>query len=299
MNSQINKSFIKDLKLPIAVHLEPYFFHFLNLIDPYYKSVSKYNILKKEVELNGIQHFEENTRLVMFKLLDTLKEKKEFEIFNNLDIKNFNLDIKAPKRELYHLDSVGKTFYSIDLVQANFQCINYVIPEIFDGSHSYEDFVTKNGFNDYMKISKQIRQVIFGNMNPKRQQSIQKFMMSKIAEKLVSIGVDLNSIYSLSSDELVFEDFLYDKLLIEKSLSELDFNLRVEKFKLERPFKQPMYVKKLDNGEVIFKMVPTSMMAEFIKRYECKELEDLDFYFLDENKRLSKYLNPYIEENKC
>lgn len=298
MNSQINKSFIKDLKLPIAVNLEPYFFHFLNLIDPYYQSVSKYNILKKEVETNGIQHFEENTRSVMFKLLDTMKDKKEFDIFNNIDLKNFTLDIKAPKRELYHPDSVGKTFYSIDLVQANFQCIHYVTPEIFDGANSYEEFVTKNGFNDYMKISKQIRQVVFGNMNPKRQQSIQKFMMSKIAEKLVSVGVDLNSIYSLSSDELVFEDFSYDKSLIEKSLSELGFNLRVEKFELLRPFKQSMYVKKLDNGNVIFKMVPTSMMAEFIKRYEGKELEDLDFYFLDENKRLSKYLNPFIEDIK-
>lgn len=296
MNSIINKHFIKDLKMPIAVHLDPYFSYFLNLIDPYYNSINKYEILKKEIDLNGLKYFEDNTHSVMFKLLDKLKESKGYETFNNLSYDEFKTEIKIQKKELYHPDNVGKTFFSIDLVQANFQCLHSVVPEIFNGFDNYDDFVTDNGFNDYMKISKQIRQVIFGNMNPKKQQSVQKSMMNKIADKLVKGGVDLNSIYGISSDEIVFEGLQIDREKVENILSELDFNLRIEKFVLERPFKQSMYVKKLDDGDVIFKMVSTSMMAEFIKRYEGRELEDFDFYFFDENKRLAKYLNPYIED---
>lgn len=296
MKTTINKIFIKDLSMPIAVYLDPYFDYLLNLIDPYYNSISKYELLKKEVELNGLKEFEENNRKTMFKLLDKMKEHKGYETFNNLDYKTFQSETKIQKRVLYQPNNVGKSFFSIDLVQANFQCLLSVVPEIFDGFDNYDDFVTANGFNDYMKISKQIRQVIFGNLNPKKQQSVQKSMMNLIADKLFKNGVDLNSIHSLSSDEIVFECNDFEKVKIQSILSELDFNLRIEKFTLERPFKQAMYVKKLDNSDVIFKMVSTSMMAEFIKRFEGRELEDMDFYFFDENKRLAKYIKPYIED---
>ena len=57
-----------------------------------------------------------------------------------------------------------------------------------------------------------------------------------------------------------------------------------------KPFEKAYFVKEGVNGSREFKMVPTSVMAEFIKKYEGKPLEDMDLYFYDENKRLSKFM---------
>lgn len=293
--SNFNKNFIRDLKLPIAVHKEPYFSHFLNLINPYYDSINKYNIFVDSFEKNGQEKFFEDNKAITNGLLDYLKNKPEYFEFNSLDIKKYQKEIKISSKDLYKTNNENKKFVSIDLVKANFQSIHFAVPKIFDGFDDYNSFVINFGFNDYMLISKQIRQIIFGNMNPQRQQKIQSFMMNKIAEELINEGVDINSIYSLSSDELVFEDNGFSKEKIEKTLEKLGFEVRIEFFQLERPFMQPMYVKKIDNGDLVLKMVPTSLMAEFIKRYEGRELEELDFFFLDENKRLSKYVEPFIE----
>ena len=293
--SGFNKNFIRDLKLPIAVNKEPYFSHFLNLINPYYDSINKYNIFVDSFDKNGQEKFFENNKAITNGLLDYLKNKPEYFEFNSLDMKQYQKEIKISSKELYKSDNHNKKFVSIDLVKANFQAIHFTVPTIFDGFQDYNSFVSNFGFNDYMLISKQIRQIIFGNMNPQRQQKIQSFMMNKIAEELITAGVDINSVYSLSSDELVFEDQGFSKEQIEKAVEKLGFKVKIEFFELERPFMQSMYVKKIDNGELVLKMVPTSLMAEFIKRYEGRELEELDFFFLDENKRLAKYVEPFIE----
>lgn len=296
--SGFNKNFIKDLKLPIAVHKEPYFSHFMSLIDPYYNSIEKYKIFNQSIEKHGGEMFFDNNRRMANSLLDYLKGKQEYQDFNNLDMNAFKKEIKINSRNLYTAENANKTFISVDLVKANFQSLHFVSPTMFDGFNNYNDFVSNFGFNDYMLISKQIRQIIFGNMNPQRQQKIQTYMMNKIAERLINLGIDVDSVYSISSDELVFEYSSISKDVIENVLETLGFQVKVELFTLERPFNQSMYVKKIDNGDVIFKMVPTAMMAEFIKLYENRELEELDFFFIDENKRLSKYVEPFIEKKE-
>ena len=296
MNTEFNKKFVRDLKLPIAVWEYPYFSYFLKLIDPYYNSVSHYEMFINSINNHGGELFFKNISELLHKSIDDIKSKKIYEEFNNFKLEQLKKEVKIESRELYHQDNDGKSFISIDLVKANFQSIHYLFPDFFDGANTYQDFVKNLGFNDYMVVSKQIRQVLFGNLNPQRQQKIQKYMMNKVAEFLIDSGVSVNNIYSLSSDELVFENTGYNLEKIKEQLNGTGFNLRVESFKLEKPFKQAMFVKKIDDGSFVFKMVPTSMMAEFIKKFEGRPLEDYDFHFYDENKRLSKYLKPYIED---
>lgn len=293
--SDFNKNFIKDLKLPIAVDVDPYFSYLMNLIDPYYKSIEKYKIFSDCFESLGKENFFEHNRKLVNGTLDYLKGKPEFEVFNNLDMKNFKKELSIQSKELYKSHNANKTFISVDLVKANFQSLLFTVPEIFDGFENYNDFAKSRGFNEYMLISKQIRQILFGNMNPQRQQKVQYYMMNLIADRLVNSGLSLDSVYSLSSDELVFEKNNTSSAQVVEAVKELGFEVRVDEFVLERPFDKPFYVKKMKDGSVDFKMVPTSAMAEFVKRYENRELEDFDFYFYDENKRLSRYVNPFIE----
>ena len=114
--------------------------------------------------------------------------------------------------------------------------------------------------------------------------------MEQIILSVFDKGVEEKDIYSLSSDEVFFEDKNYDIEEIQKLASDLGYQVRVEKFDLVKPFEKAYFVKEGVNGSREFKMVPTSVMAEFIKKYEGKPLEDMDLYFYDENKRLSKFM---------
>lgn len=86
--SGFNKNFIRDLKLPIAVNKEPYFSHFLNLINPYYDSINKYNIFVDSFEKNGQEKFFENNKAITNGLLDYLKNKNL--IINKINDDFFN-----------------------------------------------------------------------------------------------------------------------------------------------------------------------------------------------------------------
>lgn len=297
MNISIyNKNFLKDLKLPVAVDVDPYFSHMMALTDPYYQSFEKYAIFERTFnEFGGEKVFEHNRKIVNA-TLDYVKAKPEYEVFNNLDMNQFKKEIRIESKDLYKSPNAGKSFISIDLVKANFQSFMFVQPEIFDGHETYNDFALSRGFNEYMLISKQIRQILFGNLNPQRQQKIQYYMMNLIAERVMAVGVDIKSVYSLSSDELIFEQNAHSVNVIKEAIAPLGMSVRVEEFVLDRPFNKPFFVKRLSDGSVDFKMVPTSVMAEFIKRLEGRELEDLDMFFYDENKRLAKYVTPFIEE---
>lgn len=292
--NDFNKNFIKDLKLPIAVDKDPYFSHYLNLIDPYYGSVEKYKIFVDTFEANGREQFFEVNRRLVNGTLDYLKDKQAYHDFNLLDMNQFKKEIAISSQDLYKSHNANKTFISIDLVKANFQSLLMVVPEIFEGHKDYKSFALSRGFNEYMLISKQIRQILFGNMNPQRQQKIQYFMMNQIAERLLSIGVDVKSVYSLSSDELIFEKTNVSVDDIQAAIGTLGYTVRVDEFVLRRPFDKPFYVKESTDGTLDFKMVPTSTMAEFIKRLEGKPLEDIDLYFYDESKRLAKFAEPFI-----
>lgn len=291
----INKNFIKDFKLPIAIYEEPYFSYLLSLLDPYYNTKEKYNIYINDFKNFGDSFFQDNKDLVA-STITYLKSKKEYDIFNNIDMSNFQKDIKIKGKELYQSSNANKFFISVDLVKANFQSLFLVVPDFFDGHKKFEDFALSRGFNDTLLNSKISRQIIFGNINPQRQQKIQKFMMNNIVFNLIEGGLNPDYIYSLSSDEVFFEiDETINVSTVKGVLSNLNYDLRIEKFQLLKPFENNYFVKKYDEGYVDFKMVPTAIMAEFIKKYENKEVIDMDLYFYDENKRLSKFLQPYIK----
>lgn len=290
-----NARFVKDMKLPISIYNEPYFSYLLTLTDPYYDSVRKHAIFKKDIEEKGYEGFSSYNKQFIRSVLDDLKAKPEYKAFNEMDMSRFSRQTVVPKRELYTSVNKGKRFISIDLVKANFQSFNYAIPDFFDGYTTYNSFMESRSISNYLKESKLIRQVIFGEMNPKRQQSVQSYMMSLIAETLRYKGVDTSRFYSLSSDELVFEAGNNSEFEIMLFLEELPFDFRVEEFVLDQPFKQAYFVKRFTDNRVDFRMVPTAVMAEFIKRFEGRDVEEQDLFFYDENKRLARYMTTFIE----
>lgn len=293
INQVMNKNFIRTFKLPIAVDREPYFSYFLNLLDPYYDTLRKFEMFKKSFDAHGEMMFKNNA-LILNDTLKYLSQKPEYVRFSKMDMKPFQKSLSISKRDLYTTGNEGRVYISIDLVKANFQSLKLVEPTLFDGHTTFNDFAISRGFDEVLLNSKITRQVIFGGLSPARQQSIQQFMMEKIIIDLIGKGFKKEGIFSLSSDEMFFEDVGYDLEEIKETASRLGYEIRVERFDLVKPFERAYFVKEGRDGSREFKMVSTAVMAEFIKKYEGRPLEDIDLYFYDENKRLSKFIETSI-----
>lgn len=293
INQVMNKNFIRTFKLPIAIDREPYFSYFLNLLDPYYDTLRKFEMFKKSFDAHGEMMFKNNA-LILNDTLKYLSQKPEYVRFSKMDMKPFQKSLSISKRDLYTTGNEGRVYISIDLVKANFQSLKLVEPTLFDGHATFNDFAVSRGFDEVLLNSKITRQVIFGGLSPARQQSIQQFMMENIIVDLIGKGFNKEGIYSLSSDEMFFEDVGYDVEEIKETATRLGYEVRVERFDLVKPFERAYFVKEGHDGSREFKMVSTAVMAEFIKKYEGRPLEDTDLYFYDENKRLSKFIETSI-----
>jgi hypothetical protein len=208
-------------------------------------------------------------------------------------------------QKFYHKDNAEKSFVSIDLKKANFQAFRFFNPNIIDSHSSYEDFVKTviNDSYDYFYQSKQIRQVIFGNLNPKRQQKIQKYLMSVILDVLMKSGMDSDAVFNNSADELIVSDNS-EKIILGKGISKSDIvntlklheitnslDLHIEDFCLEQVHPDfSFFVKNNSNGKKEFKNVPSYNMAEVFKYYNNIEVIEKDLSFFYEG-RIASFKN--------
>lgn len=207
ISNEIKAYFVKDFDIPIQVVKEPYFEYYLDLFQKHFKARDKFQLL-----LSALEAFEdeESFHKAVHKFIDEIvlyiSSKQEYVEFGKIDMNQFKAKIQPIKGNIYIEPNVDKKFISIDLKSANFQALRYANPMLVDVRDSYDDFVRKFSSIPYMTQSKRLRQVILGNLNPSRQQAIQKFLISLIMLKLIEKGIPLDRIRATSSDEIVIED---------------------------------------------------------------------------------------------
>lgn len=201
----LRQRFVKDFKLPITIMRSPYFEEQLKVYDKMYNSIALYNMYMDDVNSfdNQDAYFKEYNR-VKDKVINYLKEKESYKEFNSCDMKKYSKRTDVSNQELYIIPNVGKSFISIDLKKANFASLKHHNSDIVDNTDNYEEFIAQ--FTDMKSItdSKYIRQVIFGNLNPKRQQSVQKSIIADMIEHLKGIYPH-TSFRTASSDEIIIE----------------------------------------------------------------------------------------------
>ena len=184
----------------------------------------------------------------------------------NADVKavydNFNTeDINAiyplnksdiPNGDVYNFANNGKEFISVDMSKAAFYTMRYVNPIFFNYKETWYDFVLNcietyaadldpqlpadyiALLADYFNESRQARQVIFGKLNPKRINHIEKYIMGIVLANIKELVPDATPV-KLCNDEIIFEytDDLYNTLT-DSSIEIIDsgIKLKVEAFKL-------------------------------------------------------------------
>lgn len=295
------RRFLKDYKLPIQVYQEPYFSYYIKLLDPYYGSVEKYELFKKTYK-----QFKDAEEFIVFgsslvnKVVDHVKSKEEFQKFNtDNDYLNSLTFANFKGSNLYVRPNEGKRFFSVDLKKANFRSLYFYNPKILDNKDFYEDFLLQFIDQEYFLQSKQIRQAIFGNLNPKRQQTIQRHIISTLVPLIEKVS-SKDNLRSLSSDEIIIE-VSHEKLSDLQEVFNEEFSkpnsalpldgLHLEEFHLRRFEGCDFYWKEFSNGKVQLRQIPGHNICEAIKKFEGREVHPYDLLFV-QDKRLASFKEP-------
>lgn len=299
---RLRQRFCKDYNLPINIFDDLIFQYYTELYDFFPMDV--YNKILKVVEYKydgNVELWLDYCATVRDNAINSIMESDAYKEFNNCDLSKYDIPNICGERNCYTEYTNGKHFISIDLRKANFQALKYV-GVISD--NTYEDFVKRNGGDEYIVNSKYLRQVIFGKMNPKRHIKVEKYLMYKAYESIKHIvdaeGLEL---YSFNSDEIIFEvpNDLHNMLnyytmsklteeLRDIIKTEVGVDVRVEYVKIinlnifSNDTQIDVYERMncITNEEVL-KKASTTFFPQIYKLWKGMEIEDLDRVFFFEN----------------
>lgn len=102
--------------------------------------------------------------------------------FNDLNLDPMVSELPVDKNFRY---SEGRYYVSFDLIKANWQAVKSYDPDFLNEMKgSWEELVSHLEIPPLFSRSKQLRQYVFGNLNPKRLMRVQRKMIQSILENL-------------------------------------------------------------------------------------------------------------------
>lgn len=298
------RRFVKDFSLPIQLVQEPYFEYYLDLYDRLFNTKKLFRLFVETVEqCGGEEQF--------FKLSDGLQEMvvqaisstPEYQRFISDSFEKFSVSAGVGKGNLYIPENGGKYFVSFDLKNANYNALKYYSPAMVLNTASYEELIGRFTEFGYFKKAKHFRQVIFGNLNPKRQVRIQQYLIGRILEA-VEAFFSKEKIRAVTNDEVVVEIDCPEKYFcnfdlinaVEQVKRELGIELNIGVFLLKQLKPYSYYVKEHCNaGKVEFKGVPSIYMSQVIKHYFKEKICEYDLYFYHEG-QIARFIAPLVFE---
>lgn len=285
ITNALKQRFVKDYNLPINIFEDDLFEYYLKELDEQYDTIKKYESFKDFLNKYETQEdfFQASTKIIN-NILEYVSNKEDYKKLELDRLEKLNQVKNCPSKNIYNLENVGNYYISLDLIKANFQALKKYSKKIVFNCETYEDFISKFTNEDYLKNSKQIRQVIFGNLLPKKQQIIQKDIMFDVYNILSNNNVD--NIVSIMSDEIIIKCENESNMInLKEKLLTLDFNgfdIRIEAFKLNNINNRKFFIKEFDNGKIDFKCIPSNIFLQVYKRYLNREINEKDLTFFHE-----------------
>ena len=304
LSHSIKKRFLRDWKLPFQLIQEPMFSYYIETLDTHFDTEKKLKMLTDIIDTLGTEEdFFSESNKVKTSLINAIQSTDSYKKLQNDRLDEYTVTTNVPQRDIYNMENANKTFISLDLKHANFNVFKMYAPELTLGFDSYADLVGSVSEFEYFKQSKYLRQVIFGNMLPKKQQKLQKFVMSEIITMLnTDANIDMEDFVSASADEVVFAvspenvDKFVD--MIERKLRDSQITnkyadwVRVEAFTLKSIGDKKFFVKEdCLTDSVDFKGIPSFLFMQVYKKYTGTQLNHLDKSFFHEG-----YLAEFVEE---
>jgi len=275
LSHEVMKRFVSDYNIPISVL--DHFDYFINLYG-YQKELNDLNTVIDEV---GEDLFLKMSFIIQENIIWDIKKNQAYLKFNSIDMNQYRTKINIGKQKLFDPTHDKCHFISLDLKKANYQSLRYVDPSIVNNSKDYNDFISQYTNYDYFKNSKKLRQIIFGNVNPSRQQTVQKYMVSIIIQYLIDAKICCEDDCVLtSSDEVIFKSVdIYEPL--EDILKHCSIDVSLNKFQLIHLKPYNFYTQNSIDS-IKLKCVPSYFYPQVYKFVHNMPLNDRDLEFFYE-----------------
>lgn len=284
LSNSIKNRFVKDYGLPIQLVQEPFFSYFIELYEPLFGTKSKLELLEQTIRQHGGEKpFFDAMDEIKNRVVGHITTKPRYADFNAADAAFLNTPLRVDysKRNIYTAIFNGVHFISVDLKKANFQSLRWFDPELVDHCADYETFIQQFTDLPYFIHSKNIRQVVFGQLNPKRFALIQRIIMQDVV-LAVTAAFGTDKVISLSEDEFIVTGISREALEpVVKAATSCDLHIR--EFVMEQI--DPAYtycVKRYsDSAQVELKNIPAYVFAQVYRRVrgETPHANDLCFFF--------------------
>lgn len=208
-NVQLRKHFCKITGAPIKIYETPYFESRLRLFEQEALFERFVEMIEREYDGN-YESFNADYIRVQNEMIETIKNSEGYNRFNSEDMNKYAVPSELrelPSKDIYKDCYKDRYFISLDMKKANFTSLKHYDQNIFGPNvTNYEDFVDSFSKNYFFKISKHMRQVIFGNCNPKRQATYEKYLMSLVLQEILDDGnLKKEDVVCLLTDEIVFD----------------------------------------------------------------------------------------------
>ena len=229
--------------------------------------------------------------------------KEHTNAFNELPIPEMSKS-QYPS-EFNNWSSGGVFYYSIDMREANWAVIKHALKM---DQPDWTTFATATfGLHPLIAHSKTFRQHVFGNLNPKRQQTFQKYYMLRYAEGVQAILNVCNLQYAsqskivmVSTDELIVEinrlnteDVFTIEAALEKYVEMATIKLRGQMFVVNKEvsYGETVVIKEYKKKRKMHG-VPGNRYFMHYKNLMLRDynVDDRDLYFEPEKGRLAKWV---------
>lgn len=287
LTKSLRTAFVRDLDLPTKAFDSPIFEDRLAILDCYTPCLKSYqdylHLLDKFHNEDEYFAFRNEIRERAIAHLNSKTEIQEFKAFaSGLN----NLQRGYPKRAVYKEPYIGKYFVSFDIRKGNFTALHHFAPEIFDGYHTYEEWISQFTDIPFIQKSKHFRQSIFGksNVGDPLMQKYEAYLMNMIIDDIKILSSDL--IRCKNADEVVYEiteeqtkTLLPQFQQIVEYNKSRNINIRCEVFHLQRVLHMG-YVKDILYGEqpFVFKDFPSYNLPFMLRVMKNEEYHRSDYY---------------------
>ena len=294
LSNTVKNRFCKDFKMPFQVVQEPMFSYYMHQLNDAFDTSNKLKMLEEVINTLGNEdEFFKESNKVKDTIIKAIQSTDAYIRLQDDRLDNYNTINQIKQQDIYNMGNVNKTFISIDLKHANFNVFKMYDSELTLGFDNYEAMIDDITKFEYFKKSKYLRQVIFGNMLPKKQQRLQKWVMDQIITMLhKDVGIELKDFMSSSADEVVFVidasnaveimDLVSRKLKGNNTTEKFASWCKVEAFTLKSIGDKKYFVKEnCVTSDIEFKGIPSYFFMQVYKKYTNQEITDMDksFYF--------------------
>lgn len=336
-NRELKYRFIEDMKLPITVMEDGPFEYLVNLYEGMFKTKTLWDEILQGVEKDfggNPKAFIDSYFQGREALLQGILQSPWYDVFNKKDLQEYSatnkefdyIPEKLPKNNIYNESKVGQYYLSIDMSRANYQALSSISPDFFTGvpvgpeegkkpKELYDKWVDAvigdkcpESVKNYIKKSKHLRVVVFGNTNPSRQMTIEKWMITKAAGPIKEFIGDKGEIITRDNDEIIFAlgpdpveiDWkglleVRDRVTAEQQtyVNPQVFFLKSVEYKTVTDQSVRAYLKEFSDGTYEMKGVTKNYMAQIYEDLHGipPQPDDYDLLFYFENREPVKFLN--------